>query len=119
MWMVKLADGTTLTRLTLNGNNFISETEIDESIFENNLSYVEITDDDGKTTAYNNMFLVQCRKWTDGNTWFVLAEKTKEMIEKEKLETDLALMNARNQALSERNDFLEDCIAEMATVIYA
>ena len=35
------------------------------------------------------------------------------------LESDKKLMDAQIQALSNRNDFLEDCIAEMATIIYA
>lgn len=35
------------------------------------------------------------------------------------LESDKKLMDAQIQALSDRNDFLEDCIAEMATIIYA
>ena len=35
------------------------------------------------------------------------------------LESDKKLMDAQIQALSARNDFLEDCIAEMATIIYA
>lgn len=33
---ITLADGTSIEGLTQNGNNFISETEIDETIFEDN-----------------------------------------------------------------------------------
>ena len=47
MYNVKLTDGTELKNLELNGNNFISDTIIDETIFENNLDKVIITDDEG------------------------------------------------------------------------
>ena len=35
------------------------------------------------------------------------------------LESEKKLLTAQVQALSDRNDFMEDCIAEMATVVYA
>lgn len=35
------------------------------------------------------------------------------------VESDITLKNAQIKALSDRNDFLEDCIAEMACVVYA
>lgn len=35
------------------------------------------------------------------------------------LESEKLLLSAQIQALSDRNDFLEDCIAEMAGTIYA
>ena len=35
------------------------------------------------------------------------------------LESDKKLLTAQVQALSDRNDFMEDCIAEMATIVYA
>ena len=34
-------------------------------------------------------------------------------------EKEKTLLKAQIQALSERNDFLEDCVAEMASVVYA
>lgn len=36
-----------------------------------------------------------------------------------KLESEKKLLTAQLQALSDRNDFMEDCIAEMATIVYA
>lgn len=39
--------------------------------------------------------------------------------EPSKEEKEKTLMNARIQALTDRNEFIEDCIAEMAAVIYA
>ena len=35
------------------------------------------------------------------------------------LESEKKLLTAQIQALSDRNDFMEDCIAEMATIVYA
>ena len=35
------------------------------------------------------------------------------------LENEKKLLTAQVQALSDRNDFMEDCIAEMATIVYA
>lgn len=35
------------------------------------------------------------------------------------LEAENVLLKAQVQAISDRNDFVEDCIAEMATVVYA
>lgn len=39
--------------------------------------------------------------------------------EPSKEEKEKTLTNARIQALTDRNEFLEDCIAEMAAIIYA
>ena len=36
----------------------------------------------------------------------------------ETMQTDLPMLKAQIQAISDRNDFIEDCIAEMATVVY-
>ena len=35
------------------------------------------------------------------------------------LESEKKLLTAQVQALSDRNDFMEDCIAEMAAIVYA
>lgn len=35
------------------------------------------------------------------------------------LESEKKLLTAQLRALSDRNDFMEDCIAEMATIVYA
>lgn len=39
--------------------------------------------------------------------------------EAQTLRQELPVMKAQIQALSDRNDFVEDCIAEMAAVVYA
>ena len=84
MYKITLADGIELKDLELNGNNFISNTIISDSIFENNLKIVEISDGEN-TQIYNDMVLVANRV-IDGKSWFILAEKTQEQKEKEALE---------------------------------
>lgn len=39
--------------------------------------------------------------------------------EAQTLKEDLPMLKAQLKAISDRNDFIEDCIAEMAAVVYA
>jgi len=84
MYSIKLNNGTILTNLILNGNNFISDKIIPDDIFTDNLNEVEISDGES-TRVYNDMMLVANRV-IDGKSWFILAEKTPEQKEKEALE---------------------------------
>ena len=83
MYSIKLADGTELTNLELNGNNFISNTIIDDNIFKDNLGNVTITNPEG-VVEYEDMKLIQ-NKVYGTQSWFILAEKTKEEKDKETL----------------------------------
>jgi hypothetical protein len=69
---VLLEDGTLLSNLIVNGNNYISNTKLDESIFNNNLGSVIITtkDDEEKHT---NMELVHLTQYGD-EWWFTLRD---------------------------------------------
>ena len=92
MYTIKLNNGTTLTDLVLNGNNFISNEIISNDVFSDNLNTIEISDGENAHT-YHDMVLVTNRI-IDGKSWFILAEKTLEQKEKEELEattTDLQL----------------------------
>jgi len=88
MYTIKLNNGTVLTNLTLNGNNFISDKIIPDDIFTDNLNEVEISDGEN-TQIYNDMVLVANRV-IDGKSWFILAEKTPEMKREEEM-SDLQL----------------------------
>ena len=90
MYVVKLADGTELKGLELNGNNFVSDAIIDDNVFKNNLDTVIITNEEG-STIYNNMKLIQ-NKVYGTQSWFILAEKTKEEKEKEQQEAVTAVL---------------------------
>ena len=71
---IELADGTKITDLRTNGNNFVSDTPIEDSVFEGNLSTVKITTPEG-VEEYQDLKLVQNRRFGD-EYMFVLAEKT-------------------------------------------
>ena len=88
MYTIKLYDGTILTNLILNGNNFISDKIIPDDIFTDNLNEVEISDGEN-TQIYQDMALVANRV-IDGKSWFILAEKTPEQKEKEEFENNIA-----------------------------
>ncbi len=88
-YTITLADGRQLAGLGLNGNNYISKTRIDESIFEGNLSTLTITGGDEEIVMHD-CELVQQVEWTDGNYWLVF----RELSEAEKL----ALVNERTEA---------------------
>ena len=83
MYSVKLADGTEIKNLELNGNNFISDTIIDETLFENNLDKVTIIDDKGNIEELNNAKVIFTQVLDKQS--FILIEKTKEEVEKETL----------------------------------
>ena len=88
MYTIKLNNGTVLTNLTLNGNNFISDKILLDNIFTDNLDTVEISDGEN-IRIYNDMVLVANRV-IDGKSWFILAEKTPEMKREEEM-SDLQL----------------------------
>jgi len=88
MYTIKLYDGTVLENLELNGNNFISNTIIPDSAFENNLKTVEVFDGEN-TQILTDQFLAANRV-ENNQTWFVLIDKTPEMKREEEM-TDLEL----------------------------
>ena len=59
----------------------------------------------------------------DGQDFYREGEKvvstlTAAQQEVETMQADLPMLKAQIQAISDRNDFIEDCIAEMAAVVY-
>ena len=85
---ITLQDGTILDNLELNGNNFISKTEITESMFADNLETVTISDGTNESVQ-ENMKLVQISNMND-EYWFVLAAKSKQEVENDELRKRLA-----------------------------
>ena len=89
MYQITLHDGTVLDELELNGNNFISEKVINDSVFSGNLDTVTISN--GETTeTYTDMKLLSNRV-DDGKSWFVLGEKTEQEKEMERLVSALSV----------------------------
>ena len=99
MYKVTLNDGTVIDNLTLNGNNYISQVPIREEVFTDRaLRSVEIYDsEEDKTVTLTDAFLVQLAQY--GNEyWFILAEKTPEMKEREFMQKS---MDATEEAITE------------------
>lgn len=82
-YTITLADGSQLTNLRLNGNNFVSETLVERSQFTGKLYEVSINDG-MKTDTYQDMTLLQIAEYTDG-WYFILAPIDKE----EKMRSDI------------------------------
>ena len=90
-WKITLSDGTQLTDLRLNGNNFVSEAEVTEDTFKGKLSKVNFEGKvNGKAFSQecNQMELVQIAHYKDGY-YFVLREITQEELEKIKTRADI------------------------------
>lgn len=83
MYNIKLADGTELKELELNGNNYISDTIIDDEVFKDNLATVIITNEE-KSEEYHDMKLIKNKVYNE-QSWFILAKKTEQEKEKDKL----------------------------------
>ena len=89
MYQITLHDGAVLDDLELNGNNFISEKVIDDSVFSGNLDTVTISN--GETTeTYTDMKLLSNRV-DGGKSWFILGEKTEQEKTMERLVESLSV----------------------------
>lgn len=89
MYIVKLADGTELKNLGLNGDNFVSKTKIKDSVFEGNLSTVEITDTETKEKTVLKDAELLLNKQYGEEYWFVIQEKTPGNKAMEQIENDI------------------------------
>ena len=89
---VKLADGTQLVGLELNGNNFI-KAEVTPATFAGKLSKVTISgdaeaDEAGLIGEHQNMELVQVKKY-GAEYWFILRDMSKSELQKLKDRGDI------------------------------
>ena len=83
MITLTLSDGRQITDLKQNGTNYISDTKIDESIFDDNLETLTISDGENETVMRNAYFIQQVT-YDEGKTWWLcFAEKTKEQLNAE------------------------------------
>lgn len=90
MYTITLADGTKLENLKLNGNNYIAEGVIEDSVFEGNLDTVTITD--GETTETFTDMRLMSNIVRDNRSWFVLGEKSVQQKKEEAMEKQMAEM---------------------------
>lgn len=90
-WQITLSDGTQLKDLKLNGNNFVSETEVTENDFKGKLSKVTFegtVNGEKFKQECNHMELVQIAKYEDGY-YFVLRELSESELERIKTKADI------------------------------
>lgn len=87
IYTITLSDGTVLSNLRLNGNNYVSQDEVTDETFERNLSHVIISD--GETEQImENAELIQIAHYSDG-WYFILRETPEEVLEKRQLQADV------------------------------
>lgn len=84
MHSLKLADGTVIDNLKLNGNNYIPKKPIDVNTFKGNLDTISIIDDKGNIEEVGDFRIVFAD--VGGQQSFIIHHKTKDEIEKEKLQ---------------------------------
>lgn len=87
IYSVTLADGTTIENLRLNGNNFVSDTPIDKSIFDGNCHSVMVSDGETETIR-ENMECVQVTHMGE-EYWFVLRELSQEELKEAKMQASI------------------------------
>ena len=87
IYKITLSDETVLDNLRLNGNNFISSSEINESVFDGNCSIVTINYGQ-KDEVHMNTVLVQITK-VDDKYWFVLREVPETELAFVKMQSDI------------------------------
>lgn len=91
MYTITLSDGTQLKKLALNGNNFISSTEVTDETFEGKLARVTINDGENEEVLRDAQ-LIQITE-VDGKWWFILRETPAS--EKELSDMNDALIDAQ------------------------
>lgn len=67
-YTITLADGRKLTDLRKNGDNFVSETKVDETMFDGNLSIITVSNGEYEITN-RNVELIQQVHYPDG--WYL------------------------------------------------
>ncbi len=67
-YTITLADGKKITGLTKNGDNFVSESKVDETLLVDNLSVMTVSDGEVER-VYHNVELVQQVQYSDG--WYL------------------------------------------------
>lgn len=74
-YTLTLSDGRKLIGLDKNGDNFVSKTKVDESMFEDNLATMKVSD--GETEeVFTDMVFVQQMEWADGTFYLAFRKKT-------------------------------------------
>lgn len=86
-YTIIFSDGSKLTNLTMNGNNFVSSSPIDWEIFKYNMSTVTIQCGD-RTVVSKNMELIKYDK-TGEEYWFILSEISESQLKMKKMQSQI------------------------------
>ena len=92
MFKLILADGTEIKNLTRNGDNFISDTKVDESLFAGNLTTLTITDGEDVTIEMNNAELIQQIEY-QGKYWLCFRELSERELKDITLESQIQYLS--------------------------
>lgn len=76
MYKITLSDGTQLDNLELNGNNYIAQSEISDTVFDGKLGTIKISDGKNEETFTDMVLLNNVVR--DGKSWFVIGQKSDE-----------------------------------------
>lgn len=87
-YTVTLSDGTVLSNLKLNGNNFISTEPISAYIFEDNCEGVAISDGEYDET-HSHMTPIYGVQQHGNEYWFALRDLTRDELERMKIQADI------------------------------
>lgn len=113
-YTLTLSDGSKLENLQLNGNNFLSETEVTPATFAGKLSEVHIAASGTPTEplpypeTMHDAEMVQitpASETPDGKWWFILREIPEEERYRKEME--------------QKNEMLTQCLMEMSEIVYA
>lgn len=85
---ITLSDGSKISNLTLNGNNFVSHAKVTENMFTGKLSEVTITDSTGYQEHHENMELIQIMPY-DGDWYFIIRDIPAEELYKMQVRGDI------------------------------
>ena len=97
MYTITLNDGTEIKNLSLNGNNFISDTPLEESMFAWNLQTVRITGPNVDDT-FENLDLASLRE-DGGKYWLVLRQLSEQELKERAMKADIDALFAASDDL--------------------
>ena len=87
-YQIILSDGSEITNLELNGNNFISEDRLTENTFTGKLNPVIIRDSNGGEETIENGELIALREYEE-KIWFVIREIPANILKERKTQADI------------------------------
>lgn len=73
----------------MNGSNYVSQTEVDESVFADNCTPMIIAASDGTEERVEHGVFMQQMEWSDGTWYLCFREKTPQEIRDEQIQAQI------------------------------